>query len=95
MKAEEIAAKGVKPASHKSIKQLGGGQYRRLGEVCRSGAPALAEGGPVCEELDCISSTSLLDLYGVSTKKILINQERNGALSDAQLQIAFAMEIVS
>ena len=42
------------------VDQLGGGQCRvptsrPPGEVCRSAAPTLANGGPVCEERGCIS----------------------------------------
>ena len=35
--------------SCESINQLGGGQCRPPGEVCRSAAPIVADGGPVCE----------------------------------------------
>ena len=35
--------------SKRRVNQLGGGQCRPPGEVCRSAAPIVADGGPVCE----------------------------------------------
>ena len=57
VEVEEAPAARSRRRSKLRANQLGGGQCRPLGKVCRSGAPIVAEDGPVCEELhDVVSS---------------------------------------